>query len=183
MLNDRPQLASGARGVVQISGKDGAMQTVAVALDISVNVRESVRETYVMGELNPVSLDPTSIDVDCSFGRVIPVSKQQDSSNPAGQITSTNSVARTSAQALNPTHAAELNAEQLMQNILTADSIDIALYDQVTGKYLAMVKGARFSGRSFSTNTGDVANERLNFVGIWDAGYDQGQNVTTGYGV
>ena len=177
MLNDTPQLASGARGVVQITDSAGVLKTLAVALDINVNVRSSVRETYVMGELNPVSLDPTSIDVDCSFGRVIPISKQTSSA----PIDKTNHVARSSGDAVNPTHAVEFNAEQLIQNTLTSNSIDIALYDTITNKYLATVKGARFSGRSLSTNTSDIANERLNFVGIWDAGYDNNQSANTGY--
>lgn len=187
-----PQLLSGARGIVSVTYRDDSgnafTKTLAVALDISVNVRESVRETYVMGELNPVALDPVAIDVDCSIGRVIPVNRIDA---PSG--TSTDLTADASGTSLNPkvnqtvnsktsaASAIQLGLEETINRILSHDTIDIEIKDKITGATIAMVKEARFAGRSISTGAGDVASERLNFVGIYDKGYGSENSATSGY--
>lgn len=191
-----PQLLSGARGVISVTYSDDAgartTRVLAVALDISVNVRESVRETYVMGELNPVALDPVAIDVDCSVGRVVPVNRLDaaagtapnnlagdaagDAANPKAQQTARGD--KTSAAS-----ALQLGMEETIDRILTHDTIDIEIKDKISGKTIAYVKEARFAGRTLSTGAGDVASERLNFVGIYDAGYDSENSATSGYGL
>lgn len=187
----QPQLLSGARGIVKTTAADGSQKTLAVALDISVNVRESVRETYVMGELNPMALDPVAIDVDCSIGRVVPVNRTGAALNGAkdglvGDAAGTAAnphVASESNSNASAASAIQLNLEKTISEILTADTIQIDIYDKISGKAIASVKEARFAGRTISTGAGDVASERLNFVGIYDSGYDSENSATSGYGL
>ena len=180
-LNHKSQLASGARGIIRITDSNGVTTTLGMALDISVNIRETVRETYVMGELNPVALDPTAIDVDCSIGRVIPVMTQAQAKQPNTATATRTSGTGTSGTGTTPTHATEFGAEIAIDSILTAPAIDIELFDTVSAQSIARIRQARFTGRTLSTSTSEIANERLNFVGIYDSSNDN--TATVGYGV
>jgi hypothetical protein len=189
----QPQLLSGARGIIKTGKSSGVSETLAIAMDISVSVRSSVRETYVMGELNPVALDPVAIDVDCSIGRVIPVNASTPTSGPNSEppakrpegTAAEPSTGKDSARGgSTATSAIQLGLEDQINKILTADTIQIEIVDKISGATIAVVKEARFAGRSISTGAGDVASERLNFVGIYDAGYGGNENpTTTGYGL
>lgn len=194
-VSTQPQLLSGARGVISVKyAKDDGSRvdlTLALALDISVNVRESVRETYVMGALNPVTLDPVAIDVDCSVGRVVPVNRRNAAEPGANGAPIAGDAAGTTASPKNAVtgenglssaaSAIQLGLEETINRILTHDTVEIQIKDKITGKIIAVVKEARFAGRTLSTSTGDVANERINFVGIYDGGYENESTVTTGY--
>jgi len=170
-----PQLLSGARGLVSYKDSQGNPFTLAIATDITINVRAAVRDSFVMGRLNAATLDPTAIDVDCSIGRLIPVNTSTLNSQPAaGKHTVGNGVGATTA--------IELGLEELINNILSANAIEISLQDSVTGQFTSSVKQARFTGRTLSDAAGDVANERLNFVGIYDSGTNGENSAPTGYG-
>lgn len=184
-----PQLLSGARGII-FQGQTA----LAVATDISVNVRQSVRPTFVVGDMNAVAIDSLAYDVDVSVGRVIPVNTAQAnaSSTSTPPVTGTNGPnagsfeGQTTATAIS---AIGLGLEQVIATMVSASDIVIALQDRVTGAFIASVQGCRFSGRTQSMNANDIANERLTFVGIYDAGYQPangtGDNTASalGYGL
>lgn len=153
-----PQLLSGARGLI-FKGQTA----IAVATDITVNVRHSVRPTFVVGDMNAAAIDSLSYDVDVSVGRVIPVNKVDADAS----ATNTPSVAGSNSEI----SAISLGMEVVIAAMTSASDIVIALQDRVTGAYIASVQGCRFSGRTQSMNANDIANERINFVGIYDAGY------------
>jgi hypothetical protein len=158
----QPQLFSGARGIIYKDEK-----AIAVAIDITVTVREGVRQTYVMGSYVPAAQDPTSIDVDCSIGRVIPLNPK-DATSVTPPITSI-----------------DLGLEDKISDVLTAQSLTITIQDKISvgGKQniVASIREARFQGRNLGVNAADIANERLNFVGIYDSGFNGNQTVVTGY--
>ncbi len=159
-----PQLLSGARGLIQKFNREtGQFETLAFATDISVNERAGVRQTWVMGSMNPAAIDPLSIDVDVSIGRVVPVN------NPDGSNKNPSAIAA--------------GLETVINQMVSAEDLNIALQDKVTGKYILSVKNCRFAGRTFGTNAGDVANERFAFTGIYDSGYDSENTATDGYGL
>jgi hypothetical protein len=157
-----PQLFSGARGRIVFDGK-----TLALVTNISVSENVALRPTYVVGEMNPVAIDPTAIDVSCSIGRIIPMNSSK------------------SADKLGKTTAIDLGIEHKINDILSKDTVDIQILDlnpldtASTEKIIAVVKYSRYSGRSFSTNAGDIASENYNFVGILDGGYGGDANPTT----
>lgn len=170
-----PQLLTGARGLIQRYDPDkGDYITIAFATDITVNIRQGVRTTYVVGRMNAGAIDSLTYDVDVSIGRVIPVSESLPEFNEGGnpQIPSTSQ---------NIT-AIDLGLEKFVASMNTSEDLQISLQDKVTGQYVSDVKGCRFAGRSHNTNAGDITRERLNFVGIYDAGND-GENAApiTGY--
>lgn len=174
-MSVRPQLLSGTRGKISIKDANGTVRTLALIVDVDVSVRASVRETFVMGSENAVSLDPVGIEVDCSVGRVVPVNLPgaELNGNKDGLAGDT---AKTSAIAL--------GLEQTIQTMLVSNTIEITLTDKITDRVIASVKEARFAGRSISTGAEGVASERLNFVGIYDSGNGGTENVTTtGYGL
>jgi hypothetical protein len=178
-----PQLLSGARGVIQFSNPaTGALETLCCATDINVNVRVGVRTTYALGSINGKANDATSYDVDVSIGRVIPM---QDASGQTPLGTPWKPASKQGQTALTeaPT-AVGIGLEPILSQMTSSQDFTIALYDQVTEKYISSVRGCRFSGRSQGTNAGDVGTERLNYVGIFDAGYSSDENTAnTGYGV
>ena len=157
-MSTNPQLLSGARGLIY-QGKN----VLAVATDITVNVRHAVRPTYVVGDMNAAAIDSLTYDVDVSVGRVIPV----NTSSASGDATQTPTVVGTNAEI----SAISLGMEVVIAAMTSSSDITIALQDRVTGAYIASVQGCRFSGRTQSMNANDIANERLTFVGIYDAGY------------
>lgn len=157
-MSANPQLLSGARGLI-FQGTT----VLAVATDISVNVRHTVRPTFVMGDMNAAAIDSLSYDVDVSVGRVIPVNTSSASADPTKDPKVVGNNAEISA--------ISLGLEQVIAQITSSSDIVIALQDRVTGAYIASVQGCRFSGRTQSMNANDIANERLTFVGIYDSGY------------
>ena len=174
-----PQLLSGARGLIQLFNPDTKQfETIAFSTDINVNIRAAVRPTYVMGRMNAGAIDTLMYDADVSVGRVVPVNAPDAALN-AGSV------------APRPETATAIQAglETAINLMVSANDLNFALQDKVTGAYVASVKGCRFSGRNFTMNAGDIANERLNFVGIYDAGYQASDgpadNTTEaeGYGV
>lgn len=181
----KPQLLTGARGLIQ-KLVDNNYQTIAFATDISVNVRHGVRPTYVVGRMNAGAIDSLTYDVDVSIGRVIPVHK--NGANAADGIEfdeKTGKITETSTTAVHTAIGAGL--ERIITEIVSADDLVIALEDKVTKKKVANVIGCRFAGRGFNSNAGDLSNERLRFVGIYDAGAkidDKQENTAvTGYGL
>jgi hypothetical protein len=171
-----PQLLSGARGLILVQTSAGLSKTLAIALDITVTVRYSVKDTYVMSKLNPMGLDPTAIDVDVTIGRCVPVNQQNLSTPTTGGWKVNNQDSGTSA--------IDLGLEEFIANTLTANALVIGIQDNITGAVTSSVQQARFTGRTLSSGAADVANERLNFTGIFDSGYN-GSNtaVVLGYGL
>lgn len=153
-MSQKPQLFSGARGLIQY-GSGTNPKTLAIATDISVSTRNNLRPSYVVGSMNPISIEPLSIDVDCSIGRLIPVNEPTTSGTEANKA------------AMKNTTAIDLDLEEKIVDILKSETIDIIISDRTTGTIVAVVKEARFTGRSSSLSSGDVAQERLNFVGIY----------------
>jgi len=169
-----PQLLSGARGLIQqLNLETGAFVTIAFATDISINVRHGVRQTYVVGRMNPATTDTLTYDVDVSVGRVIPVNAAGASFDVAGDPQVDPRIE--SATALG------VGLEPLIAAFVASEDISIALQDKVTGQYISSVRNARFAGRSMGVNAGDIANERINFVGIYDTGVD-GENAADNLG-
>lgn len=172
-----PQLLSGARGLIQrLNTATGQFETVAFATDISVNVRQSTRQTYVVGRMNAAANDSLSYDVDVSIGRVVPV----NAADAAFDATANPPQPQVQARAQQAT-AVGLGLEPLINTFVSSEDITIALQDKVTGQYISAVRGCRFAGRSLGTNAGDVASERLQFIGIYDTGV-QGENVASNLG-
>jgi hypothetical protein len=182
MANNLPQLLSGARGVIQKSNPTtGALETICYATDINVNVRVGVRTSYVMGRMNGAANDSLSYDVDVSLGRVIPMQSSDGSAPGTPWVPPTANGQKGMTEA--PTAVAS-GLEPIIKLITSTPDLTIALFDQVTGQYVNSVIGCRFAGRTEGTNAGDVGSERLNYVGLYDAGYASTENsATTGYGL
>jgi hypothetical protein len=170
-----PQLLSGARGLISLAASDGTNRTLAIILDVTVTVRAGVRDTFVMGALNALSLDPTAIDVDVTLGRCIPVNASGTLSTPpsggtlSGGASPGGSQSNVTASGDGVT-AIDLGLEELILSTLSTNAVDITLTDSITGLVISSVRQCRFTGRTLSLNAGDVANERLNFTGIYDSG-------------
>lgn len=173
--NSRPQLFSGARGKVTFTDPAGVDHVLAIITDVSVNVRENLRPAYVVGELNPVSIEPLSIDVDCSIGRMIPMNVAAAAPDTAKTADGYSKLTGDGSQVT----ARALNLEEQIGDILSKDSVIITIQDKLTDATIATVKHARFSGRSMSVNSGDLAQERINYVGIFDGA--NGNSAPTGY--
>lgn len=155
-----PQLFSGARGKIIVTKADGTDMTLGVATDISVDIRNDIRPTMVVGSLNPVALDPMGVDVSASIGRIIPVT-----ANPTTPTAAT----LNPQPKVNEVTAIDYGFEAAINDILETDGLTITIQDQTTGQVLACIRGARFTGKSMSLSTGDIGNERYQFVGIYDS--------------
>jgi hypothetical protein len=180
-MSDRPQLLSGARGFIQRSNPaTGALETIAFATDISVNTRVGVRATYVTGRMNAGAIDSLSYDVDVSIGRVMPMNDGIASNGLPPQLSNGQLPAV-------PAKATAIGAglETIITAMTTSEGITLALYDGTTGTYVSSVRECRYAGKGMGLNAGDVGTERLNYVGIYDAGHGSEENnaVNTGYGV
>lgn len=163
----RPQLLSGARGLIKrYNPNTQQFEPLAFATDISVNVRIGNNPTYVMGNMNPRMIDPISYDVDVSVGRVIPMNAP-DNSNPRSSTVT----------------AIGIGLETIIAQMVSAEDIVISLQDKVTGKHLTSVHGCRFAGRNIRAGATDIGAESINFVGIYDSGYEGENAAQTGYGV
>lgn len=168
-----PQLLSGARGLIQLlDTSTGQFNTIAFATDITINTRQGVRQTFVVGRLNAGSVDSLTYDVDVSIGRVVPVNNQGEGA-----------VDETAARPDTAT-ALGIGLEPLIAGFVSAEDLSIALQDKVSGQYISSVRNCRFSGRSLGTNANDIAQERINFIGIYDTGYaDENAASSLGYEV
>lgn len=176
-FDSKPQLFSGARGKITFGASDGTTKTVlAIITDVSVSVKEGLRPTYVVGEMNPISIEPLSIDVDCSIGRMIPVNALNATTN--GTDAGTGDTKLSAPVANRQVSARDLGMEEQISQILQKDSVEIIIEDKITGKTLAKISHARFQGRQMSLNSGDLANERISYVGIYDGGYDGNSDGT-----
>jgi hypothetical protein len=143
----RPQLFSGARGNLQVNGK-----TIAFVTDVSVNVQANVRAIHTFGAANARSIEPLSYGVNVTVGRVIPVSK------PDGSAVDTSTI------------SANFNGiEPVISQMLLAEDITIDLLDSLTSQTVASVRNCRFAGRTLSLSAQQIANERIQLVGIFDA--------------
>jgi hypothetical protein len=183
----RPQLFSGVRGQFVFTQPGGAKVTFAFATDISVSVRHSVRPSYVLGDMNAIAIDSLSYDVDVSIGRLVPINNSNPSEAALGRDPAVAGSIQPGAgygAAETLTTALKAGLEISIATILTTNSVDLDIVDRTTGKTVASIKECRFAGRSSSLNAQDVLTERLNFVGIYDAGYEGTANsATIGYGV
>lgn len=140
----RPQLFSGARGSLRI---DGA--AVAFVTDVNVNIQSNVRPVHTFGASNARSVEPLSTGVTLSIGRVIPINKAN------GDAVNTSDIA--------------IGIEPIISLMLAAEDISVSLLDRLTGVTVADVKNCRFAGRSLNLSAQQIAQERIQLIGIYDA--------------
>jgi len=140
----RPQLFSGARGVLTIDGKPYAFIT-----DVSVNIQANVRPVHTFGSPAARSVEPLSTGASVSIGRVYPVNDK------TGAPVNTSDIAS--------------GIEPVISVLLAAEDITVTLKDKLTGATIADVRNCRFAGRSLSVAAQQVAQERIQLVGIFDA--------------
>lgn len=143
----RPQLLSGARGSLKINGT-----TVAFVTDVSVSIQAQVRPVHTFGAANARSVEPLATGAQVSIGRVFPVSK------PDGTAVDTTAVSSSMGF-----------VEPIIGLMLTSEDISVELIDTKTSTTVANIKNCRFAGRTFSVSASQIANERINLVGIYDA--------------
>lgn len=141
----KAQLFSGARGQIKYNGV-----TLAFFTDANVQVTDNVAPTYVVGELHPVTLEPLSYDVTVSIGRVIPMNKSDGTP-------------------LNQVDGFDLGLEPRIIDVLNNNAVEIDLVDKQKNVVMAQIMECRFTGRTTNMGSNDIANERYNFVGIYDA--------------
>lgn len=170
-----PQLLTGARGLIQRVNSLGVFETIAFSTDISVNIRHGVRPTFVVGKMNAGAIDSITYDVDVSVGRVIPM--QQATPDPSQVTVGTDGAAKV-ASTTNAETAIGIGMEELINAMVSAGDLQIALQDKVTETFPMRVQNCRFAGRSINSNAGDISNERLRFIGIYDAGQMLGTDGT-----
>lgn len=140
----RPQLFSGARGELNIDGR-----VVAFITDVSVNITANVRAIHTFGAANARSVEPLSTGASVSIGRVFPLNR------PDGSAVNTSDIA--------------LGIEPIISLLLAAEDISVSLIDKATNQTVASVKNCRFAGRSLSTGAQNIAGERIQLIGIYDA--------------
>lgn len=140
----RPQLFSGARGLLKIDGR-----TLAFVTDVTVNVTANVRPVHTFGAPNARSVEPLSTGVSVSIGRVIPVNKAD------GSAVNTSDIA--------------VGIEPIISLMLAAEDITVSLEDKLTGVTVGDVKNCRFAGRSLNLAAQQIAQERIQLIGIYDA--------------
>ena len=143
----RPQLFSGARGQLKVNG-----QLIAFVTDVSVNVQANVRAVHTFGAPNARSVEPLSYGVNVTIGRVIPVNK------PDGTAVDTSTISNNFA-----------GIEPVINQMLFAEDITVSLLDSLTDQTVADVRNCRFSGRTLNLSAQQIANERIQLVGIFDA--------------
>lgn len=143
-MSTRPQLFSGARGEIKVDGK-----TIAYATDINVNIAASVRAVHTFGSPNARSVEPLSVGATVSIGRVFPVNK------PDGTPVNTSDIA--------------IGIEPVISQMLASEDLTVTLTDKLTGITVANVQNCRFAGRSLSLSAQQLAQERIQLVGIYDA--------------
>jgi hypothetical protein len=142
-----PQLFSGARGILQVNG-----QTIAFITDVSVSIQANVRAVHTFGAANARSVEPLSYGCNVTIGRVIPVN------TTAGAAVDTSTI----SPAFN-------GIEPVISQMLYAEDIEISLLDSITNQTVADIRNCRFSGRTLNLSAQQIANERIQLVGIYDA--------------
>jgi hypothetical protein len=126
-------------------------KVLAYVTDISIDAPQSVRAVHTFGAPNARSVEPLQAGpCTVTLGRVIPVNDSK------GKAINTSLI----AEGIEPTISA----------MLTADDITINLLDKETGATYASVRNCRFAGRSMSLSASQLASERIQLMGIYDAG-------------
>lgn len=149
----RPQLFSGARGVLYINNVAHAFVT-----DVSVQISANVRPVHTFGAATARSVEPLSTGVSVSLGRVYPVNAAD------GTAIDTSDIA--------------VGIEPVISQMLLAEDIMVELRDRITGATVAKINHCRFAGRSLSVAAQQIAQERIQLVGIFDgAGGNTSDNV------
>jgi hypothetical protein len=145
--HSRPQLFSGARGQLKVNG-----QIIAFVTDVNVNIQANVRAIHTFGAPNARSVEPLSYSANVTIGRVIPVNK------PDGTAVDTST-----------TSAAFAGIEPVINQMLLAEDVTVSLVDSLTSTTVAEVRNCRFAGRTMNLSAQQIANERIQLVGIFDA--------------
>lgn len=140
----RPQLFSGARGSLRVNGA-----TQAFVTDVNVNIQANVRPVHTFGASNARSVEPLSTGVTLSIGRVVPVNRAD------GTAVNTSDIA--------------VGIEPIISLMLASEDIEVSLLDKLTGVTIADVKNCRFAGRSLNLAAQQIAQERIQLIGIYDA--------------
>lgn len=143
----RPQLFSGARGQLKVNGL-----LIAFVTDVSVNIQSNVRAIHTFGAANARSVEPLSYGANVTIGRVIPVNK------PDGTAVNTSTVSQNFA-----------GIEPVISQMLLAEDVTVSLLDALTNQTVAEVRNCRFAGRTLNLSAQQIANERIQLVGIFDA--------------
>jgi hypothetical protein len=137
---------SGARSELKIGDK-----VLAYVTDVSISVSVTVRPVHTFGAITARSVEPLQTSpVMVTIGRVIPMNKADGTSVNTSNV----------AEGIEPTIAA----------MLRADDIQVTLQDKITGKTIANVMNCRFAGSSKSLSASQLASERIQLMGIYDAG-------------
>jgi hypothetical protein len=144
----KPQLFSGSRGIMTVIGLNGT-KTLLFITDLSISVTNSVRAPHTFGSPAARSTEPLSTSCNLSFGRVIPVN------TGAGAAVDSSMIA--------------IGIEPLINQLTSAEDVQIMLNDEVTGATVANVLNLRFTGRTMTNAAGNLANERVTMIGIYDS--------------
>jgi hypothetical protein len=142
----RPQLLSGARGQLKINSGTA----IAYVTDVNVNVQANVRAVHTFGAPHARSVEPLSTGVTLSIGKVIPMNNVDGTKK-----VNTSNIA--------------MGIEAVIQNMLTAEDITVTLMDSVTDQVVADVRNCRFAGSTLGLSAQQIAQGRINLVGIYDA--------------
>jgi hypothetical protein len=142
-----PQLLSGARGLLLVNG-----QIIAFVTDCTVTITSNVRAIHTFGTANARSVEPLSVGATVSIGRVIPIN------NTSGTYVDTSTIS--------PAFA---NIEPVVSQMLAAEDVTVTLQDKLTGQTVADVRNCRFASRTLNVAAQQIANERIQLVGIFDS--------------
>lgn len=159
-MSNKPQLFSGARGKITVAGN-----TLAYVTDVSVSYSVNVRAVHTFGALNARSVEPLQTSpVQVTIGRVIPVNTA--SGDASGQ-----------------TSLLAQHIEKTIAEMLTADDITVEITDKITNNAIVSVKNCRFAGTSKSMSASQLATERFQLMGIYDAGLNGTENTVPTIGL
>lgn len=158
-MANKPQLLSGARGQIKINNGTA----LAYVTDVSIQYSVSVRPVHTFGSINARSIEPLqTAPVQITIGRVIPINAADGSAKDTSNFAS--------------------GIEPIINQMLKADDISVDLVDKITNKTIASIKNCRFAGSSKSIAASQLATERIQLMGIYDAGTDS-QNVPHNIGI
>jgi hypothetical protein len=144
-MSTRPQLLSGARGALKINNGPA----IAFVTDVNVNDQANVRAVHTFGAAHARSVEPLSTGVNVSIGKVIPMNR------PDGTPVNTSNIA--------------MGIESVISQMLTAEDMTVTLFDTVTDQVVADVRNCRFAGGSLGLSAQQLAQGRLQLVGIYNA--------------
>jgi len=183
----RPLFASAPRIKIRISNN-----LVGYALGFNINVSVDVQPVYVLGQYEPVSLEPTLYQPVTGTMQIVRLRNlSQNLNNPSGQLYQT-AVDGTGKQTLVASNSAETAASNspLSQatlfkhldprTILFSQTFDIDLYMKVpvqdsnaaNGQLIyselpwMTIKDCRIVSRNTNISMGQLVNEPLNFQGL-----------------